>query len=53
MLFRDDIKAIADKARTKVFESCREDADVIVSTDPGHVGYLSGYRSVLLDVDRS
>ena len=22
MLFRDDIKAIADKARTKVFESC-------------------------------
>jgi Xaa-Pro dipeptidase len=53
MLFRDDMKAIADKARAKVFEACREHADVIVSTDPAHVGYLSGYRSVLLDADRT
>jgi Xaa-Pro aminopeptidase len=53
MLFRDDMKAIADKARAKLFASCREDADVIISTDPAHVGYLSGYRSVLLDADRT
>jgi Xaa-Pro aminopeptidase len=53
MLFRDDMKAIADKARAKVFQACREHADVIVSTDPAHVGYLSGYRSVLLDADRT
>jgi Xaa-Pro aminopeptidase len=52
MLYRDDMKAIADKARAKVFAACRDDADVIVSTDPAHVGYLSGYRSVLLDADR-
>lgn len=53
MLFRADIKAIADKVRTKVFDACAAPVDVIVSTDPTHVGYLSGYRSVLLDVDRS
>ena len=53
MLFRDDMKAIADKARAKVFASCRERVDVVVSTDPAHVGYLSGYRSVLLDADRA
>jgi Xaa-Pro aminopeptidase len=53
MLFRDDMKAIADQARAKVFAACREHADVIVSTDSAHVGYLTGYRSVLLDADRS
>ncbi len=53
MLFRDDMKAIADKARAKVFASSRERVDVVVSTDPAHVGYLSGYRSVLLDADRA
>jgi Xaa-Pro dipeptidase len=53
MLFRDDMKAIADRVRAKVFDACREPADVIVSTDPAHVGYLSGYRSVLLDADRT
>ncbi len=53
MLFRDDLKAIADKARSKVFEACPRHADIIVSTDPTHVGYLSGYRSVLLDADRT
>src|SRR5262249_62010426 len=53
MLFRDDLKAIADKARARVFEACAQDVDVIVSTDPVHVGYLSGYRSVLLDADRT
>src|SRR5262249_11512284 len=53
MLFRDDLKAIADKARARVFEACAREADIIVSTDPVHVGYLSGYRSVLLDADRT
>ena len=52
MLFRDDMKAIADKARARVFAVGREDADIIVSADSAHVGYLSGYRSVLLDADR-
>ncbi len=53
MLFRDDMKAIADKVRAKLFALCRDDAEAIVSTDPVHVGYLSGYRSVLVDVDRA
>jgi Xaa-Pro dipeptidase len=53
MLFRDDLKATADKARAKVFAEYREDADVIVTTDPTHVGYLCGYRSLLLDADRT
>ena len=52
MLFRDDLKAIADKARAKVFAACDEAADVIISTDPTHVGYLCGYRSLLLDLMR-
>ena len=30
MLFRDDMKAIADKVRTKVFDSCDPPVDVIV-----------------------
>src|ERR1700694_3729710 len=47
MFFRDDLKATADKARAKVFCECREDVDVIVTTDPMHVGYLCGYRSIL------
>ena len=53
MLFRDDLRVIAEKARAKVFAACGDDADIVVSTDPAHVGYLCGYRSVLLDVDRS
>jgi Xaa-Pro dipeptidase len=53
MFFRDDLKTMADKARAKVFKETTETADVIVTTDPTHVGYLCGYRSVLLDADRS
>jgi Xaa-Pro aminopeptidase len=53
MFYRDDMKAIADKARAKVFQLCRDDADAIISTDTSHAGYLSGYRSVLLDADRN
>lgn len=52
MLFRDDLKAMADKARAKVFAACDEAADIIVSTDPTHVGYLCGYRTLLLDLMR-
>ncbi|NUQ06738.1 MAG: hypothetical protein HUU31_22835 [Anaerolineae bacterium] len=52
MLFREDLKRIADKARAKAFAQCGEPADVIISCDPMHVGYLCGYRSVMLDVDR-
>ncbi|MSP31695.1 MAG: aminopeptidase P family protein [Pseudolabrys sp.] len=53
MLFRDDLKTIADKARAKVFAACGDAADVVVTVDPAHVGYLCGYRSVLLDADRT
>lgn len=53
MLFRDDMKAIADKAAAKVLAACAGKADVVVTVDPAHVGYLCGYRSVLLDVDRT
>lgn len=52
MLYRDDMRAIAEQARAKTFAAARDDATVIVSTDPAHVGYLSGYRSVGLDADR-
>jgi Xaa-Pro dipeptidase len=52
MLFRDDLRAIARKVRDKVFAACDQAADVIVSTDPTHVGYLTGYRSLLFDLMR-
>jgi Xaa-Pro aminopeptidase len=53
MYFRNDLKIIAEKARAKVFAACEEDVHAIVTVDPTHVGYLCGYRSVLLDVDRT
>lgn len=53
MLFRDDLKMIADKARAKVFAACGDTVDAVVTVDPAHVGYLCGYRSVLLDADRT
>jgi Xaa-Pro aminopeptidase len=52
MFVRDDLRAIAEKVRRKVFDSCGQSADVIISNDPTHVGYLSGYRSVLFDLMR-
>jgi Xaa-Pro aminopeptidase len=52
MFARDDLKAIADKVRRKVFAACDQPADVIISTDPTHVGYLCGYRSLLFDLMR-
>lgn len=53
MLFRDDMKLIADKVRSRLFAVCGDDCDAVVTLDPAHVGYLCGYRSVLLDVDRT
>jgi Xaa-Pro aminopeptidase len=53
MLFRDDLKAIANKAGAKVMAACGDMVDAVVTVDPAHVGYLCGYRSVLLDVDRT
>lgn len=53
MLFRDDLKLIADKARAKVFAAAGDAMDAVVTVDPAHVGYLCGYRSVLLDADRT
>jgi Xaa-Pro dipeptidase len=52
MFARDDLKAIAEKARHKVFAACEHTVDAIISTDPTHVGYLCGYRSVLFDLMR-
>jgi Xaa-Pro aminopeptidase len=53
MFFRDDMRAIADQARQKVLAACGESIDAVVTVDATHVGYLSGYRSVQLDVDRN
>jgi Xaa-Pro dipeptidase len=53
MLFRDDLKAIGNKAGAKVMAACGDMVDAVVTVDPAHVGYLCGYRSVLLDVDRT
>jgi Xaa-Pro aminopeptidase len=53
MYFRRDLKSIAEKARAKVFAACREEADAVVTVDPAHVGYLCGYRSIILDMDRT
>jgi Xaa-Pro dipeptidase len=53
MLFRDDMKLIADQARRKVFAACGDSVDMVITVDPAHVGYLSGYRSLQLDVDRT
>ncbi|HEY7242925.1 MAG TPA: Xaa-Pro peptidase family protein [Xanthobacteraceae bacterium] len=52
MFVRDDLRAIAHKVRSKVFDACDQPVDVIVSNDPTHVGYLCGYRSLLLDLMR-
>lgn len=52
MYDRDDLKTIAKKVRHKVFAACEQPADVIISTDPTHVGYLCGYRSILFDLMR-
>jgi Xaa-Pro dipeptidase len=52
MLARDDLKGLAGKVRHKVFAACDRHVDVIISTDPTHVGYLSGYRSLLFDLMR-
>jgi Xaa-Pro aminopeptidase len=48
---RNDLREIAAEARGKVFAAAPE-LDVIISTDPTHVGYLGGYRSLLLDMIR-
>jgi Xaa-Pro dipeptidase len=52
MFVRDDLRLLAEKVRQKVFAACDEAVDVIISTDPTHVGYLCGYRSVLFDLMR-
>jgi len=53
MLFRDNLMNIAQKVRAKVFAACNANADVIITTDPIHVGYLCGYRSLLFDLMRA
>ncbi|RAI44133.1 M24 family metallopeptidase [Rhodoplanes roseus] len=52
MHYRDDMREIAEAARARTFAAARDDATVIVSTDTNHVGWLTGYRSVLADADR-
>ena len=43
--------SLARQCREKVF-SGGESFDVIVTTDPAHIGYLSGYRSIQHDAGR-
>ena len=52
MFVRHDLRAIAEKVRQKVFAACDVPADILISTDPTHVGYLCGYRSLLFDLMR-
>ena len=52
MFASDDLRVLAEKVRQKVFTACDQAADVIISTDPTHVGYLCGYRSILFDLMR-
>jgi Xaa-Pro dipeptidase len=52
MFVRDDLRVLADKVRKKVFAACDQSADVLISTDPTHIGYLCGYRSLLFDLMR-
>jgi len=53
MHYRQDLQKIAQQAREKVFACANERVDVIVSTNALHVGYIGGYRSVMLDADRT
>jgi Xaa-Pro dipeptidase len=46
----DGNTALAKAIRAKVFDAGA--VDVLVSTDLNHVGYLSGYRSILFDAIR-
>jgi Xaa-Pro dipeptidase len=52
MFVRNDLRAIAEKVRQKVFAACEAPADIIITTDPTHVGYACGYRSLLFDLMR-
>ncbi len=52
MFVRNDLRAIAEKVRQKVFAACDAPVDIIITTDPTHVGYVCGYRSLLFDLMR-
>lgn len=43
---------IAETCRARFFELAG-DCDIVVTANPLHVGYLTGYRSILLDADRT
>jgi Xaa-Pro dipeptidase len=53
MLVRDDLRTLAYKVRKKVFAAFDQSVDALISTDPAHVGYLCGYRSLLFDLMRA
>lgn len=44
-----DMNELGNRCRAKFFAVAR-DLDAVVTTDPVHVGYLSGYRSILQDM---
>ncbi|MBS7707722.1 M24 family metallopeptidase [Chelatococcus asaccharovorans] len=46
-----DASQLAGLLRQKVFDEAR-DLDAIVTADPDHVGYLTGYRSMAHDMSR-
>lgn len=43
------LAAIGDLCRGKFFATAA-DLDAVITTDPVHIGYLSGYRSILHDI---
>jgi Xaa-Pro aminopeptidase len=49
---RYDLCDISQQVRRKVFAAAEGRIDLLITTNPSHVGYLCGYRSVMLDVNR-
>lgn len=43
------LAALATQCRARFF-SIAQDVDAVVTTDPVHIGYLSGYRTILQDM---
>jgi Xaa-Pro aminopeptidase len=43
------LAALAERCRERFF-SIAEDFDIVVTTDPIHIGYLAGYRTILHDM---
>ena len=50
MQHRRDLSALAGELRRKFFEGVADEVAFVVSSDPRHKAYLSGYRSMTHDL---